>query len=103
LTRAQSPTSTLIPYTTLSRSAAPALSVLAVPVAYLCYRFVEEPFRRRPARARPGHRRTVAVGVAASVLLGLTSATSAAAVSRMRSEAHTSELQSRENLVCRLL
>jgi len=63
--------------------AAPALSVLAVPVAYLCYRFVEEPFRRRPARARPGHRRTVAVGVAASVLLGLTSATSAAAVSRM--------------------
>ncbi|MFC7404680.1 acyltransferase family protein [Georgenia alba] len=60
-----------------------ALSALAVPVAYLCYRFVETPFRRAPSRTRVSHRRTVAVSLAASVALGAVSATSAGAVARI--------------------
>ncbi len=68
---------------TLPTTAKVALSAAAIPVAYLCFRFVEEPFRRRPAKARGEHRRTVAVSLAASVSIGVVAATSANAVSHM--------------------
>src|SRR5690606_42129898 len=72
------PTSTLFPYTTLFRS--PAARPGDPPV-------------RRPGGAVGGHRGTQPADPAA---LG-------AGMGGRRSEEHTSELQSRENLVCRLL
>ncbi|GAA4415663.1 acyltransferase family protein [Georgenia halophila] len=56
------------------------LSLLAIPVAHLCYRFVEQPFRR-PRSARSTHRRTVAVSLAASTALGAVTMSSGVAVS----------------------
>src|SRR5436309_4468064 len=68
------PRSTLFPYTTLFRS------------------------RRKASSARDG-------GARSSTFLGTTarSSTRRACLPSTRSEEHTSELQSRENLVCRLL
>src|SRR3712207_7500493 len=75
------PRSTLFPYTTLFRST-------SAPIARS-----DAPSRRRcrtacgPARSRPGRARSTAGRIAP----------------RARSEEHTSELQSRQYLVCRLL
>src|SRR3712207_7294504 len=86
------PRSTLFPYTTLFRSerAAPALDTLPVPL---------------PSEEGPG---TVAVDLtqvsSVDTEPGELPATMAAWVIRQeRSEEHTSELQSRQYLVCRLL
>src|SRR2546426_4984566 len=68
------PRSTLFPYTTLFRS-----RLGHAPPTQLC----------RPARPRRSHRRAVEHG--------------AGGERRLRSEEHTSELQSPCNLVCRLL
>src|SRR3712207_8439179 len=73
------PRSTLFPYTTLFRSVA------------------ELP--RDPVRERA----RVELGRALEVVLGLGRVGHAAAHPRERSEEHTSELQSRQYLVCRLL
>src|SRR5690606_40905831 len=79
------PRSTLFPYTTLFRSASIPPSP-CWPNRHLSA--ASQPSRHRPAKV------AAAVAVAAAV-----DAPGAAA----RSEEHTSELQSRENLVCRLL
>src|SRR5207253_9003980 len=71
------PQSTLFPYTTLFRSS-------RRPAGNQCDRPL--PDRRRPERSAPTGSRPSAV-----------------AVFRLRSEEHTSELQSRGHLVCRLL
>src|SRR5690606_41676952 len=76
--------STLFPYTTLFRSRRPA------PAARDRRR--REPAGRRPTAARPRPECRQASG-----------RTTPAAACPGRSEEHTSELQSRENLVCRLL
>src|SRR3712207_8571616 len=75
------PRSTLFPYTTLFRSHQPDLQVLAEPVVH------------PRAAADP-----VPVG-----LLGVAGEPHRAAPQVLRSEEHTSELQSRQYLVCRLL
>src|SRR5947209_9648765 len=81
----QPPRSTLFPYTTLFRSAAPG------PVGS---------GRRRPARdRREKPRPTCACGTLRSRSRGKTGGKSG----YERSEEHTSELQSRQYLVCRLL
>src|SRR5690606_41604264 len=74
------PTSTLFPYTTLFRSA-------------------DADHRVLPRRVRLGTRDRVPVGGSRGVRVR----PHAHRVARTRSEEHTSELQSRENLVCRLL
>src|SRR5690606_41155379 len=77
------PRSTLFPYTTLFRSSAPAFRSTspARPSSRT---------RLPPRSARSSGSRTAICNVASSMR-------------RSRSEEHTSELQSRENLVCRLL
>src|SRR3712207_7470500 len=81
------PRSTLFPYTTLFRSLRPAAAPRRAPVGVLP--------RRRAAAARrlPGADRALRAGRVAVHL----------AAGRRRSEEHTSELQSRQYLVCRLL
>src|SRR5436309_7481922 len=69
------PRSTLFPYTTLFRSRSPSFRT------------------RSSARGSPAARRSCAVR----------QTTASRCCRRSRSEEHTSELQSRENLVCRLL
>src|SRR2546422_6187368 len=89
------PRSTLFPYTTLFRSRRapgdrrlarrPRLPYVAGPLRRKCEREERRrPPRRTRARWRPGGRRL-------------------ARSRRLRSEEHTSELQSRLHLVCRLL
>src|SRR5690606_41586352 len=75
------PRSPLFPYTTLFRSSRPAWSTPAIR-SCSCR-------RRRAVRSAPP-----SSAAAATTTSGRT---------RARSEEHTSELQSRENLVCRLL
>src|SRR2546422_8553860 len=86
------PRSTLFPYTTLFRSVQPALDG------------PDQLRRRRPARqehqVRRGHRDAAAV---AGGVMGRLHPELARAVDPSRSEEHTSELQSRLHLVCRLL
>src|SRR5258707_11363152 len=79
------PRSTLFPYTTLFRSRAPDVGAVlgievasCIPIASRSHVLLERP--------EPEHR-----------------AITAAFVELMRSEEHTSELQSRQYLVCRLL
>src|SRR2546422_1604840 len=82
------PRSTLFPYTTLFRSAFPSAGGKLRP------RLRGTPAGRVPAAGRAAHR--AAVPAVRAARLG--------AVARMaRSEEHTSELQSRLHLVCRLL
>src|SRR5690606_41711345 len=97
------PISTLSPYTTLFRSSRPArhpcwrpdpcsprtLSTARLQIAYA---------RDRSPR-RPHHRPVASRGAARGASARLRARTAPAP----RSEEHTSELQSRENLVCRLL
>src|SRR5690606_41352147 len=87
------PSSTLFPYTTLFRSAeqaARAVEARAHEPAQVGERVQDHVGAQRRARARPGQRHRL--GPQARV-----------GVRGPRSEEHTSELQSRENLVCRLL
>src|SRR3712207_7864556 len=81
------PRSTLFPYTTLFRSEAQR----AVGA--------QQPARDVGHDARPGERRDVGVGELAAVRVGRLARRFRVA----RSEEHTSELQSRQYLVCRLL
>src|SRR3712207_6850791 len=91
------PRSTLFPYTTLFRSLAaprPPDTIAAL--------------RREPARGRlqhGGRRSGAAVGAhsGGSVPVGPVSGRPRDRAPRRRSEEHTSELQSRQYLVCRLL
>src|SRR5258705_6045151 len=78
------PRSTLFPYTTLFRSAAPAGAGRAGHEAAGGNRLARA---HAGARERPAHRRLRLVRLLA----------------QMRSEEHTSELQSLRHLVCRLL
>src|SRR5690606_40926116 len=55
-----------------------------------------------PFLVRPGHA-PIAVLVAVALLAGASGVLVDLVAGRRRSEEHTSELQSRENLVCRLL
>src|SRR2546430_10470283 len=82
------PRSTLFPYTTLSRSAAWREAGGGLRAAAECARRQAE--RGEARRKQFGHRRTQ-------------SAESEDGLERVRSEEHTSELQSQSNLVCRLL
>src|SRR5207302_10600195 len=86
------PSSTLFPYTTLFRSpfsrTSPTIS-----------RFADRP-RTKPCTRTPSHTfhrsgRTTKIPTSTRTITSFISST--------RSEEHTSELQSRENLVCRLL
>src|SRR5438874_9247112 len=92
------PRSTLFPYTTLFRSPRPALDAIARPLVRVDEdvhaHAVEPPGERREA----GVDRRVRLGEPPEVreVLPLD-------VERARSEEHTSELQSRRDLVCRLL
>src|SRR5690606_40403251 len=92
------PTSTLFPYTTLFRSN-PALN------AYVA---VTADQARAMAKASDERRAAGTSGPLEGVPLGIkdlfgTKGAHTQAGSHIRSEEHTSELQSRENLVCRLL
>src|SRR5690606_41426451 len=82
------PTSTLFPYTTLFRSSG------GLEVILDCEPALGGPRNPRLLRPVPG----------GDIVSGFTEAsTIQAAIVARRSEEHTSELQSRENLVCRLL
>src|SRR5690606_41891839 len=81
LMRRRPPRPTLFPYTTLFRSAYPLLPVAPLPQ-------VDFPTIQVTANLPGGSPETMATSVAQPL---------------ERSEEHTSELQSRENLVCRLL
>src|SRR5207302_3526303 len=93
------PTSTLFPYTTLFRSASttftPARAMLKI---YNSLGRTKQEF----VPLRPGEVRMYVCGMTVYDWLHLGHARMLVA-SRTRSEEHTSELQSRENLVCRLL
>src|SRR2546430_6771875 len=82
------PRSTLFPYTTLFRSG-PARAVRA---------FFRSPIARGPERSRDA-RRALRQGQARKVAGDLCRRSGV----ELRSEEHTSELQSQSNLVCRLL
>src|SRR3712207_7522181 len=84
--RRRPPRSTLFPYTTLFRS----------PAARPDAATLDE--RLHQISAAPGARSTGVSGVARA-----TGAARAAGAAGVRSEEHTSELQSRQYLVCRLL
>src|SRR5690606_40709094 len=89
------PRSTLFPYTTLFRS----LEHLDVPLPQPWRR--RWPCGRRPAGAR--RRAPPGAGGAGRHRLSLLGRKRQPGLPPVRSEEHTSELQSRENLVCRLL
>src|SRR5436309_5556006 len=82
------PRSTLFPYTTLFRSA----NRVDVPAAIVAPDMSEEILSPRSVRQRRSSRRR-----------DRPQRRRAVPIERRRSEEHTSELQSRENLVCRLL
>src|SRR3712207_7821679 len=93
------PRSTLFPYTTLFRSGGHGREGLLVGDLHLRvavgeHRGLEEPAAELVALAAEEHGRPLGGGVAHVVLRLL---------DRLRSEEHTSELQSRQYLVCRLL
>src|SRR5690606_41487492 len=85
------PTSTLFPYTTLFRSDPAALSALMT--------LLDMQTRQNIAEALAASGQLLVLTPQELGLIGATAQRDALA----RSEEHTSELQSRENLVCRLL
>src|SRR5260370_3012567 len=92
------PRSTLFPYTTLFRSFVPVM-VIAVPTApELCERLVTlgvaSTLNSTPLLAAP---------LTVTTMLPLGAPLGTATTISLRSEEHTSELQSHLNLVCRLL
>src|SRR3712207_7049585 len=90
------PRSTLFPYTTLFRSRSSLAQERSLPAARL--RRVAEASEFGFDRAKPGVRELVLdVPLEAAVDFGTQ------LLDRSRSEEHTSELQSRQYLVCRLL
>src|SRR3712207_7358330 len=84
------PRSTLFPYTTLFRS------------LHAARRHLEEAIRLDPAYARP-HAALAISHLSSWTNYGDREFLRAPALERARSEEHTSELQSRQYLVCRLL
>src|SRR3712207_8084200 len=90
------PRSTLFPYTTLFRSSSPPVPRSARDGALRRGRSI--PSRRRSAVADPARARKLAVRIRQIV-----SAAIETQIKDPRSEEHTSELQSRQYLVCRLL
>src|SRR5690606_41216194 len=89
------PRSTLFPYTTLFRSVSDSTRHLRVAV-----RIIPQPHLARPS----GRRRAIPRKAGLSSPPGQAPARGRTQASTPgRSEEHTSELQSRENLVCRLL
>src|SRR3712207_7325234 len=95
------PRSTLFPYTTLFRSGGPALVPLAADIGFARLALgIEgvELLLETLLRRLPGIDRAAQASAARSLAGG-----PAATHRRSRSEEHTSELQSRQYLVCRLL
>src|SRR3712207_7167351 len=90
------PRSTLIPYTTLFQSEV----VHAVAVLQLLHLRLEDEVERRAEQAAERH---LLLGQAADPGVDVVQAGRRAAVLVGRPEEHTSELQSRQYLVCRLL
>src|SRR3712207_7929588 len=88
------PRSTLFPYTTLFRSLEPQRRDRGE---------VRRRGRRAEERGEPGHARRRAVGGGEVGLRSEHAACGREVARRQRSEEHTSELQSRQYLVCRLL
>src|SRR3712207_8722425 len=90
------PRSPLFPYTTLFRSApavCPARAGRASPAAAL----------RRRSRPHPNDHPDAPLAPRQSSALALRAAAPGRLLAALRSEEHTSELQSRQYLVCRLL
>src|SRR3712207_8958847 len=86
------PRSTLFPYTTLSRAPGPQRRV------EVGQRFIQQQYLRAADRTPP---QRDALPLAAGELVG--EAVAKGRQAQRRSEEHTSELQSRQYLVCRLL
>src|SRR5207249_10387862 len=101
LRRPRPPTSTLFPYTTLFRSSVD-IRALRRP-AFACFKSG----RSKRSSTRPAHCGRAAWEAVAITwkagMAGSPSMAAAIAVDSRRSEEHTSELQSRFDLVCRLL
>src|SRR5690606_41207542 len=91
------PRTTLFPYTTLFRSEGQSQ-----PVGIECRRVPSGP-RRRPCRPRSPRMRRLPAFRGQVDILGADETDARDGDLAVRSEEHTSELQSRENLVCRLL
>src|SRR5690606_40958028 len=95
------PPSTLFPYTTLFRSRknteenAPSRKYLSA-ASWLMS-------RRRRASAQSTYSGSDSTSSATNIVMRSLAAANSIMPDRARSEEHTSELQSRENLVCRLL
>src|SRR5690606_41624186 len=94
----QTPISTLFPYTTLFRS--PQKACRRQPACFFCSLKTPHRSRRPPLPAPRGHRRQRPTTPCAP---RFPEDGSPPRSGPGRSEEHTSELQSRENLVCRLL
>src|SRR2546427_9242985 len=89
------PRSTLFPYTTLFRSADQLAQLLAYPVSRILVSALEDTYLIRRFALREA--------IAAEGRLESESDDFAIHMANLRSEEHTSELQSQSNLVCRLL
>src|SRR2546430_11070420 len=97
------PRSTLFPYTTLFRSWRPPASVRRVhAVAILPVKRFDRAKQRLSEALGPEARAALAEAMLRDVLLALARVTGLERTI-VRSEEHTSELQSQSNLVCRLL
>src|SRR5690606_40926835 len=92
----QAPLPPPFPYTTLSRSAIPGRKSPLLAAARRPNPVDHANRRHRAAPARPDHWPTLTAAAGALHSAGRSAG-------GRRSEEHTSELQSRENLVCRLL
>src|SRR5690606_40278598 len=93
------PRSTLFPYTTLFRSQEDRLLVRLDDVPSLLLKTLVQVEDRNFY----SHHGVSLRGIARALLVNVQSGRLAQGGSTLRSEEHTSELQSRENLVCRLL
>src|SRR5690606_39721948 len=95
------PSSTLFPYTTLFRSLYEVPVHADIPHQQVIFLDETDPLSS-PMKAK-GVAELGICGVAAAVANAIYNATGVRVREYPRSEEHTSELQSRENLVCRLL